>query len=245
MITSVRSAFVPGRARPVSRVVAALGLVVALPVMVLTAVAIKASSRGPVLFRAVRAGRRGLPFTMLKFRTMHLGRHVGGGRITGGRDARVFTVGRWLRRFKLDELPQLVNVVRGHMALVGPRPEDPSIVQEHYTPFMHQSLTVLPGLTSPGSLGYYADEANLPDDPEEAERLYLRELLPRKIAVDLVYVVNRSWRYDMELVARTAASMIGLRRLFTARQAWERHEATRLLRGPAAAPEPRHAGVAR
>src|SRR5699024_3989161 len=121
----------------------------------------------------------------------------------------------------LDEMPQLVNVVRGEMAIVGPRPEDPSIVAEHYTPFMLESLSVLPGLTSPGSLAYYGAESDLPSDPIEAERKYLTELLPRKIATDLVYVQNRSWRYDLQVVVRTVVGVLKLPFAFARRCSWE------------------------
>lgn len=218
-----------GRARPVSRVLAALGLVVTSPVLALASMLIKASSGGPVLFRAQRIGLGGRPFSMFKLRTMHQGQDAVALRITGGKDVRVFPVGRWLRRFKVDELPQLMNILRGEMALVGPRPEDPSIVDDYYTPFMLQTLCVLPGLTSPGSLGYYGEEARLPDDAEEAERIYVSDFLPRKIALDVVYIRHRSWRYDLELVVRTMASMGGFHGLFRGRQAWERDEAARLL----------------
>ncbi len=214
---------------PVSRILAALGLLFSSPPLAVGALAIKLSSRGPVLFRAPRVGRDGRPFSMLKLRTMHQRPDGASARITGGRDTRVFAAGRVLRRIKVDEIPQLVNVLRGQMSLVGPRPEDPSIVEDHYTPFMLQTLAVLPGLTSPGSLHYYADEARLPDDAAEAEKIYVAELLPRKIALDLVYIRNRSWRYDVEVVVRTIASMLGHTGLFPARQAWERGEAERLL----------------
>ncbi len=214
---------------PLGRFTALLSLAAFSPVLALAALAIKVSSRGPILFRASRIGLGGRPFTMYKFRTMHQRQTGAGARITPSEDVRVFLAGRWLRRFKIDELPQLANVIWGQMALVGPRPEDPSIVEEHYTPFMLETLRVLPGLTSPGSLAYYAAEASLPDDPFEAERVYIAELLPRKIALDLVYVRNRSWRYDAELVARTTASMVGLHGLFAGHRAWEQGEAERLL----------------
>ena len=221
--------FRSGRMHPVSRIFAALGLLLSSPAVAVGALAIKVSSPGPVLFRAARVGRNGRPFSMLKLRTMHQRPDGASARITGRRDTRVFTAGRVLRRIKVDEIPQLVNVLRGEMALVGPRPEDPSIVEDHYTPFMLQTLAVLPGLTSPGSLHYYADEAQLPDNAVEAEKTYVADLLPRKIAVDLVYIHHRSWRYDVEVVVRTAASMAGLSGAFSRRRAWERSEADLLL----------------
>lgn len=226
---------VRGDRRTVSRLLAIVGLVGSSPLIVLSALAIKVSSRGPVLYRARRVGRSGQPFTMLKLRSMHL-RHDGhAASITAGRDERIFRVGSWLRRFKVDELPQLINVVRGEMTLVGPRPEDPVVVDHHYTRAMLRTLDVPPGLTSPGSLAYYAGEAALPVDPVRAHEMYVSELLPRKIALDLVYVLNRSWRYDVELLTRTVASIFGVRGLFLKRQLWEQSEAARLLRSGAIA----------
>lgn len=181
---------------------------------------------------------------MFKFRTMRTAPAGSGGRITSGVDPRIFPVGRWLRRLKLDELPQLANVVRGEMAIVGPRPEDPTIVADHYAPFMLETLEVLPGLTSPGSLQYYAEEeGDIPSDPDLAERHYAEVLLPRKIALDLVFVRNRSWRYEMELIVRTVASLFGIRRPFARRASWERAEADAILRGVSSGPAPWPAAV--
>lgn len=204
-----------------------MALIGVTPVLVLAAIGIKLTSPGPMLYRAQRVGHYHRNFVMFKLRTMHVG--LGESRISGGRDPRVFPLGRVLRRLKIDELPQLANVVRGDMALVGPRPEDPDIVSDHYEPFMLETLDVLPGLTSPGSLSYYAAERNLPDDPIKAQEQYVVSLLPRKIAMDLVYVRNRSWRYDLELLVRTLAALVGVRSLFETRVAWEQAEAARLL----------------
>ena len=196
--------------------------------MALCGIVIKWSSRGPMLYRAPRVGWRGQQFTMFKLRTMHVS-DGSGGRITGASDGRVFRTGAWMRRLKLDEVPQLINVLRGEMVIVGPRPEDPTIVDEHYTDFMRQTLHVPPGLTSPGSLAYYAEEADLPSDSTEAEKVYLAQLLPRKIATDMVYVRNRSWRYDAEVVIRTVAGVLRLPAPFPGRRAWEQREASHLL----------------
>src|SRR6478609_8506396 len=117
-------------AHPISRLVAAFALIVVSPLLLLAALAIMISSRGPVLYRAPRVGLSGRRFVMLKLRTMHVAPTKEVERITGGQDTRISPVGRWLRRLKIDELPQLVNVIRGDMVLVGPRPEDPSIVDD-------------------------------------------------------------------------------------------------------------------
>lgn len=219
------------RRHVVERFVAVVMLALTSPLSVVIAVAIKASSRGPVLFRSERSGLDARTFTMFKFRTMHVAPQAGpfAARITSPRDQRVFPVGRMLRRFKLDEIPQLLNVASGDMAVVGPRPEDASIVAEVYTTFMRESLTVRPGLTSPGTLHYFAHEHALPDDSMDAERLYLSDILVRKIALDLVYVRHRSWLYDLELVVRAVAGIVGIRSIFQAKQSWELQEAEAIM----------------
>lgn len=203
-------------------------LVLSAPLLLPAALAIKWSSPGPLLYRATRAGVEGEPFDMLKLRTMHVG-DGSGGRITAREDPRVFAAGRVLRRTKLDEVPQLVNVIRGDMSLVGPRPEDITIVREHYTAWMLESLRVRPGVTGPGSLNYFADESDLPADPAEAERQYLTRLLPRKVALELVYVRNESTSYYLELIVRTALGIAGVHRRFERRTQWEIEQATSYL----------------
>ena len=194
-----------------SRSVAVLGLAAASPVLLVAAALIRVSSPGPIFFRARRAGYLGEEFRMLKLRTMHTGASSQpASRITGGSDPRVFPVGRILRRLKIDEIPQLVNIARGEMAFVGPRPEDYDLVQEHYSPKMLDTLNVLPGLTSPGSLAYYGSEADLPHDPDEAQDVYLAKALPEKVALDLVYIEQKSLLYDFSLVVRTFAQILGL-----------------------------------
>ena len=214
--------------RTLDILLSAIGLLASAPLLLLAAIGIKATSPGPVLHRARRVGLGGRPFTMLKLRTMHLG-SAAGGRITSSVDPRVFAWGGALRRSKVDELPQLVNVLKGDMSLVGPRPEDVSIVRDHYTPFMRESLAVRPGVTGPGSLNYFAIERGLPDDPAAAEVQYLRHLLPRKIALDLVFVRNRSTRYYLGLVFRTFLGLVGLGRIFAQRAKWEQSTAASYL----------------
>lgn len=215
--------------RFVDGVVAALGLVLGAPVIVVAGWLIRRASPGPMLHRAERAGRGGAPFTMYKLRTMHAS-GPSGARITGSADPRVFPVGRVLRRLKIDELPQLVNVLRGDMSLVGPRPEDVSIVSEHYDAMMRESLTVRPGMTSPGSLHYLTQEKDLPRHPDQAEALYLERLLPEKIALDLVYVRQPTARYYLEILLRTALGVAGLRLVsIERREARERDRARAIL----------------
>ena len=198
------------RTRLVDRLLALVGLIGTAPVSLVAALGIKLCDPGPVLYRAARSGLGGVPFTMYKFRTMKVvspGQE--GARITGARDTRVFPWGRLLRRLKIDELPQLMNVVTGDMAIVGPRPEDPTIVGRDYAPWMHETLTVLPGLTSPGTLGYYADE--VPCLPQGRRRSgststdYCLESSPSTSSTCAGGVA----RYDAELIVRTLAGVAG------------------------------------
>jgi len=188
--------------RLVDALLAGLALVVTAPLLALAAVGIRRASPGPVLFRAERVGRGGRPFIMYKLRTMHLRRRSDASRITGANDPRVFPLGAWLRAVKLDELPQLINVLRGEMAIVGPRPEDPTIVARHYTALGRETLSVRPGLASPGSIysSTHGDALLTGGDPEAA---YVERLLPVKLALDAVYVRHASFLYDARIVGRT------------------------------------------
>lgn len=217
------------RVGKVERLLAAVVLVVTSPFTAIAAAAIRIASPGPAIYRARRVGVGGSEFTMLKLRTMHVNQPVGGN-ITGGNDPRVFGVGRVLRKFKIDELPQLVNIARGEMAFVGPRPEAVSIVSESYKPWMYETLEVPPGIVGPGSLGYYLEEDLLPDDPEAAAEVYARVLLPRKLARDLVFVRRRSLKYRVELVVRTLLGIVRLDRLSTSWRAREERAAEAILR---------------
>lgn len=184
----------------------ALALLVLSPLLAAAAVAVRLSSPGPVLYRARRIGRHGVPFTMFKFRTMHVA-NTQGSVITSSSDARVFPFGRLLRALKIDELPQLWNVLRGEMSIVGPRPEDPKIVADHYDQLGHETLTVLPGLTCPGSVHFYTHGEQLVDDGDP-ETAYVRRLLPIKLALDVIYVRQMSLWYDLRLIARTAWTIL-------------------------------------
>lgn len=187
-------------------VAAFLLLVLLSPVLLLTAIAVLFSSAGPLLYRADRIGLAGEAFTMHKFRTMRVDDGAGSA-ITSGNDPRVHAVGRIIRKIKLDELPQLWDILRGKMSFVGPRPEDPVIVAQHYTPVYRRTLAVRPGLTSPGSLYYYSHlEQGLQHGSAESQ--YVESILPRKIAIDLVYVDHWTIAYDLRIIARTVYVII-------------------------------------
>jgi lipopolysaccharide/colanic/teichoic acid biosynthesis glycosyltransferase len=181
--------------------VAAVGLWMTSPVLAAAAIAIALSSPGPILYWAPRVGRRGRVFRMCKLRTMHLGADRGSA-ITAPNDPRVFPVGGVLRATKLDEVPQLWNVLRGDMALVGPRPEDPAIVARHYGALEHGTLAVRPGLTSPGALyGYTHGNALL--DPDDPTGSYVSRLMPIKLRLEALYVRDQSVAYDLRILVRT------------------------------------------
>jgi lipopolysaccharide/colanic/teichoic acid biosynthesis glycosyltransferase len=188
--------------RLVDVLLAAVALIVISPVLALAAIGIRLSSPGPILYRAQLTGRNGRPFTMYKLRTMHVDHGGFDSIITATRDPRVFRFGAWLRRVKLDEFPQLINILRGDMSIVGPRPENARIVERYYGPEHRELLRVSPGLTSPGTLYDYTHGDDLvgSSNPEQA---YVERLLPIRLALDQVYVRRASLRYDAALVART------------------------------------------
>lgn len=175
-------------------VVSAIVLTVLLPVFAIIAVAIRVSSPGPIFYRATRVGRSGQPITVYKFRSMVVNADARGPGITLSGDARVTPIGRFLRRYKLDELPQFINVLQGTMSLVGPRPEDPRYVAL-YSPEQRRVLQVPPGITSPASV-YYRDEENLLAGDDWQTR-YLEQIMPAKLSIDLEYVQNPSLARDV------------------------------------------------
>lgn len=197
--------------RVLDTVLCALALVAVAPVLLLAAIGIKLTSPGPVLYRASRVGRGGRIFAMYKLRTMHVERPTTGAAesaITARDDPRVFGFGALLRRTKIDELPQLFNVIRGDMAIVGPRPEDPRYVTAHYAPVHFETLDVRPGLTSPGSVWYYiCAEAQLQNG--DAERQYVERVLPLKLALDLVYLRRATTWSNVAVIGRTVAVLVG------------------------------------
>src|ERR1043166_3616889 len=192
-------------------VASALGLLATAPLLGAASLGILLSDGGPVLYRARRAGLRGRPFTMYKLRTMRGNQGRTASRVTAAQDARVFRFGRFLRLSKIDELPQLVNVLRGDMSIVGPRPEEPEFVLRHYSASDRETLSVRPGLASPGSLYHETHcEWRLGGaDPEAVEAAYVEKVLPLKLALDLVYVRRRSFGYDLAVIGRTIAVVAG------------------------------------
>lgn len=187
---------------------ATLAILLLAPVFLAAAVAIRITSPGPVLYQARRTGRGGADFVMYKFRTMHVVQNSSSV-ITGATDARIFPAGRILRATKIDELPQLFNVLLGQMSIVGPRPEDPTIVAKHYGPLGHETLTVRPGLASYGSLYNYT-HGQLWLDDSDPEKSYIEKLLPIKLALEVVYVRNSSLTSDLDIIVRTVLTIVGI-----------------------------------
>lgn len=181
-------------------VATAVALLVALsPVIALVACVLRLNGPRPILYRGWRVGRDGRPFRILKFRTMSQAAAMGR-EITVSDDPRVTRLGRLLRTTKLDELPQLLNVLQGEMSMVGPRPEAPRYV-EQYTSAQREVLTVRPGITGPAQVIFRHEERLLRGpDPEQ---VYLTNVMPAKLAIDLDYVRNHSLVGDIQILART------------------------------------------
>ena len=183
-----------------------------LPVFALLAVWIKLNSRGPALFLQERVGRGGLPFRIFKFRTMVVDAEKRGTQITIGRDPRITNSGHFLRKYRFDELPQLLNVLKGEMSIVGPRPEVPRYVAM-YTNEQRQILAYRPGITSPASIEFSNENELLAQhlsstNPTDPETFYRTELMPAKIGKDLLYSRQATVRSDCLIIARTVARLL-------------------------------------
>lgn len=187
-------------------IICAIAIVLLSPVLLLAYLGIRLASSGPAIYRARRVGRGGEVFVMHKFRTMHTGSDTGSV-ITGAKDSRVFLVGRILRALKIDELPQLYDILIGRMSIVGPRPEDPKIVTQYYSPRSRETLNIAPGLSSPGSIHYYT-HSHLQLDDKDPEQSYVEKLLPIKLALDLVYMRRASLWYDVTIIMKTAVTIL-------------------------------------
>jgi lipopolysaccharide/colanic/teichoic acid biosynthesis glycosyltransferase len=191
---------VPRGKRALDLLVLLLLAPLALPLALLIAITVFLDSPGPVIFRAARIGMDGRVFEMRKFRTMRVG--MAGTAIAGSDDLRITPVGRFLRASRLDELPQLWNVLRGEMSMVGPRPELEEFVELHAEDY-RQILTVSPGLTGPTQLRFAGVEASLLSTHHDPEAFYRDELLPDKVAMDLDYARHRSNHGDLKVLLQT------------------------------------------
>lgn len=181
-------------------------LILLSPLLLLLGLAVRLDSAGPALFFQERVGKNGRLFRIIKFRTMFVGADSRGPGITADGDPRVTRVGAFLRRHKLDELPQLFNLLRGEMSLVGPRPELPRYVAS-YTPRQRQVLAVRPGITGAASLRFHNESELLAAQPDP-EQYYRRVLMETKIDEDLAYIAGAGLATDLRMVLRTIGRLL-------------------------------------
>jgi lipopolysaccharide/colanic/teichoic acid biosynthesis glycosyltransferase len=187
------------------RTLGLLGAVLALPMLGLLSVAVKLDSPGPAIYSARRVGNDGRPFTCFKLRTMSVRPHQGSA-ITSAADPRITRLGRLLRRSHLDELPQLWNVARGEMRFVGPRPEDPELID--MTQDLHRVVfTAKPGITGLAQLVHTDEEGRI--DSHDPERTYREQIQPGKLLIDAAYLRRRSTRLDLWILAQTPRAILG------------------------------------
>lgn len=187
--------------RALDLVGAGLGVVLLAPLLALLALLVKAEDGGPILFKQERIGYRGCPFWIWKFRTMVPDAERRGLALTVGGDPRVTRIGAWLRRLKLDELPQLLNVLVGDMSLVGPRPDVPRYVARYRAP-ERRVLELVPGMTDEAAIRYLDEDALLAAAPDP-ERHYLDEIAPGKIRVSLAYAARATVWSDLGVILAT------------------------------------------
>jgi len=189
--------------------VSAVTLALLAPVLIVVTLLVRLTSPGPAIIGLDRVGRAGAVFSMHKFRTMNVDHGMDARRLTHPRDPRITSLGLLLRRLKIDELPQLYDVLRGKMSLVGPRPEDPHYVAAYYRCRDLELLRVRPGLTSPATLFDFTHGESIlaKGDPEQ---VYVEELLPAKLALDHYYLCAANPLYDLRIIGRTAVVMIAV-----------------------------------
>ena len=187
-------------------VASGLGLIVLSPLFLILAIWIKCDSKGPVFYRQVRVGRYNKDFRIFKFRSMRVGSDKGSLVTVGGHDPRITRSGYLIRKFKLDELPQLINVFIGDMSLVGPRPEVRHYV-DYWTPEQLHALDVRPGITDPASIRY-RNENELLENADDPERYYVDVIMQDKLKLYLEYVENHSFLYDIKLIFKTFWTII-------------------------------------
>lgn len=182
------------------------GLLVLLPLFVVLAVWIKLDSQGPVFYRQTRVGRHNRDFRLFKFRSMRMGADKQGLITIGGHDPRITKSGYFIRKYKLDELPQLINILIGDMSLVGPRPEVRKYV-DMYTPEQMQVLDVRPGITDLASIRY-RNENELLESKDDPDAYYVNVIMQDKLRINLEYVARHSFGYDIKLIFRTFYAIV-------------------------------------
>jgi lipopolysaccharide/colanic/teichoic acid biosynthesis glycosyltransferase len=192
--------------RLVDILLSAIGLILISPLLLIIYILVRVTSRGPGFYTQKRIGKNGVPFRLLKFRTMRIGSDKGTLITIGGRDSRITKVGYYLRKYKLDELPQLWNVLIGDMSLVGPRPEVERYVRL-YTPEQRVVLSVKPGITDYASIAY-SDENIILGMSEDPEKMYIEQIMPKKIEYNLQYINNQTMKEYFKIIYLTFAKII-------------------------------------
>jgi len=207
----MKHVYLVGLKRVLDVSVAAIGLLVLSPLLLALAILIRLDSQGPALYRGERLGRHGRPFWMYKFRTMvHVDTPTQPDRVASRNDSRITRLGAHLRRLKLDELPQLINVLRGEMSLVGPRPEGLKYLH-YYTDEQWCVLSVRPGITGLAQLEYI-EEGIMLGNGQDYETIYVEQMLPRKLVLDLWYIDHWSFALDLQILLRTILMVLLMRR---------------------------------
>lgn len=186
---------------------ASLGIFCLLPLFIITAILIKIDSEGSIFFRQKRVGRHGKIFDILKFRTMSEIRNSNDLQITIGKDSRITKIGHFLRKYRIDELPQLFNVLKGDMSLVGPRPEVPEYVAHYDDKSRNMVLSIKPGITDLASIKY-SDESSLLANESDPHKAYINKILPKKLRYYRFYVKNHSVLLDCKIIYMTLAKLI-------------------------------------
>jgi lipopolysaccharide/colanic/teichoic acid biosynthesis glycosyltransferase len=185
---------------------AILGFIILIPVFLIVAILIKTEDGGPVFYRGVRVGQFGKPFRIFKFRTMVVNADKIGGPSTADDDPRITKIGKFLRKYKLDELPQLINVLKGEMSFVGPRPEVPFYVNM-FTEEEKKILTVKPGITDWASL-WDSDEGAILAGSSDPEKTYMEKIRPQKLRLQLKYVNEHSFFIDLKIILETLIKIL-------------------------------------
>lgn len=185
---------------------ATIGIILLSPVFLVLALIIALTSKGPIIFKQVRVGRYNKDFRLYKFRSMFINAEQKGQLTVGGRDSRITWIGYYLRKFKMDELPQLFNVLKGEMSLVGPRPEVRKYV-DYYTPEQQQVLSVLPGITDYASIAY-RNENEILANAANPEQTYIHEILPHKIELNMRYIRNKTVGNYFSIIFNTIVTSI-------------------------------------
>lgn len=187
-------------------VMSLIGLIILGIPMIIIGIIIKLSSEGPVFYKQVRVGKSNKDFKILKFRTMIVDADKKGMQITVGKDPRITVIGHFLRKTKIDELPQLINVLKGEMSFVGPRPEVRKYV-EMYDDYQKNVLKIKPGITDLASIEY-RDESTLLGQSANPEKTYIEEIMPTKLKLNLKYMQEFSFFYDIKLILKTLVKIV-------------------------------------